>query len=318
MLVMYLHISYHCVCYLLDILCDCREEEEMFQLAQALSLADQTEVDKQRPPEVDMSVPQNWPSLSVLMGIEDPSDALKSEHSIPLYSSQVTNSKTGAKCPPPGFQTSISDKHTTLGKSLPLASEPNPPTSTSISSLEEATTASSYELQQAKSPPGFTDALKKSNADLKKKINFYLNNNSKKIKYFKSVTSYFRQGKISADDFYAECKDLFGEKWLEIFEDFVASFPDPSKRAELKQVHLTMEAPTWVSSGKKRQGYHVKPAKSNQNVSQWKVPNTQNPNQRAILDEEDYPSLTSSSSKQPAYSTLNSTWSSRMPLRSKT
>lgn len=148
--------------------------------------------------------------------------------------------------PPPGFTSTV--PLTTLNPSIP----PPPPPGLSV--------------PLNKPPPGFTDALstrdfpsehvilpkqtmalagvysvpedfKERNVKLIQTINDYLKNDESKFNEFKTYSGKFRQGQISATQYYRSCRDLLGENFQKLFNELLVLLPDVAKQQELLTAH---------------------------------------------------------------------------------
>lgn len=269
----------------------------MLELVKAVSLS---EVDptQAQPTEATRKLPgtsrgdgkreMEWPSLDTLMGPESEQPSLES---FPSYSSQVTV-QSSRRRPPPGFgggheaASKIGSGHSLLGG------------------------------------PGMNPEVEKPSAF--KRLQSVLCNDTSKLKELKVFSNYFLRNELSASLYYAQCKALCGERWLEVFDVLITSVPDDRKKSELREIHKThLQPPTWVPN--KKSGKQMS-AKSRKKGSQrqasrtaWGQPGSEKGRGAfgggLTLSEEDYPSL----STPAAVSThsVGPSWSSRLVVRSK-
>ena len=243
---------------------------------------------------------QEWPSLDA------PSESSVSNAS----TKQPDMSKQPAKCkPPPGF--------------VPTSSNPTPQSAPNRSSGP---------------PPGFAAAVKDQQGE--KKQSFIVDKvagDASKMKQFKIMSNAFLRSEISAEDYYMKSLELFGDDWMNIFEDCMSGLPNPEKRSELRLVHIKSNAPAWPkisqpshvmrytntefqrSSKKKGKAPGRNKVKSRSKAANtasvpWNPSSTGSKSDHSsTLDSSDYPSL-SAAANDPINSVPSSTWSNRVAM----
>ncbi|XP_051024071.1 E3 ubiquitin-protein ligase ZNF598 [Acomys russatus] len=120
--------------------------------------------------------------------------------------------------PPPGFSSFLPSSHTTCVPSSP----------TTMKALQLAPTPRSYLV-----PENFRER----NLQLIQSIKGFLQSNEASFSKFKSHSGEFRQGMISAAQYYRSCRDLLGENLQKIFSELLALLPDTAKQQELLSAH---------------------------------------------------------------------------------
>uniref|UniRef100_A0A4W3JH54 RING-type E3 ubiquitin transferase n=1 Tax=Callorhinchus milii TaxID=7868 RepID=A0A4W3JH54_CALMI len=75
------------------------------------------------------------------------------------------------------------------------------------------------------------------NIDLINSINQYLYNDEAKFSKFRTQSGQFRQGQISAAEYYRSCRELLGENFKKILNELLVLLPDTGKQQELLTAH---------------------------------------------------------------------------------
>ncbi|XP_012997541.1 E3 ubiquitin-protein ligase ZNF598 isoform X1 [Cavia porcellus] len=122
--------------------------------------------------------------------------------------------------PPPGFSSFLPGPHT--------ACVPSPPTTTTVKAPRLTPTPRSYLV-----PENFRER----NLQLIQSIKDFLQSDEARFSKFKSHSGEFRQGMISAAQYYRSCRDLLGENFQKIFSELLVLLPDTAKQQELLSAH---------------------------------------------------------------------------------
>lgn len=120
--------------------------------------------------------------------------------------------------PPPGFSSFLPGSHP--------ACVPSPTTTMKAPRL--APTPRAYLV-----PENFRER----NLQLIQSIKGFLQSDEASFSEFKSHSGEFRQGMISAAQYYKSCRDLLGENFQKIFSELLALLPDTAKQQELLSAH---------------------------------------------------------------------------------
>lgn len=136
---------------------------------------------------------------------------------------------SGPLSPPPGFATSLADlKDLSLKNLMDTVSNGN-------DDFNHATKPESYHYEEPKD-------FQQRNKALVMKIKEVFQGNDDKFSKFKSCSSDFRGGILSASDYYNTCRELIGTaNFKEIFSELLVLLPDIKKQQELLTAHNTCE-----------------------------------------------------------------------------
>ncbi|XP_060696910.1 E3 ubiquitin-protein ligase ZNF598 isoform X1 [Hemiscyllium ocellatum] len=93
--------------------------------------------------------------------------------------------------------------------------------------------------------------FKQRNVELIQSINTILHNDETKFNKFKTQSGQFRQGRISAADYYRSCRELLGENFLKIFNELLVLLPDTAKQQELLSAHKDLREKQGSNKSKK-------------------------------------------------------------------
>ncbi|NWU93019.1 ZN598 ligase, partial [Upupa epops] len=156
--------------------------------------------------------------------------------------------------PPPGFNTVVLLKSPPPppGLSVPVSKPPPgfaviPPTSLS----DPVTTA----LKEPKPHHGsylIPENFQQRNIQLIQSIKEFLQSNESKFNQFKTHSGQFRQGLISAAQYYRSCRELLGDNFRKIFSELLVLLPDTGKQQELLSAHNEFRIKEKQSSNKSR------------------------------------------------------------------
>lgn len=123
--------------------------------------------------------------------------------------------------PPPGFSSFLPSSHSTCVPSTTT-------TTTTMKAPRLAPTPGAYLV-----PENFRER----NLQLIQSIKDFLQSDEACFSKFKSHSGEFRQGMISAAQYYKSCRDLLGENFQKIFSELLALLPDTAKQQELLSAH---------------------------------------------------------------------------------
>lgn len=126
--------------------------------------------------------------------------------------------------PPPGFSSFLPSSHSTCVPSTTTITT----TTTNMKAPRLAPTAGAYLV-----PENFRER----NLQLIQSIKDFLQSDEACFSKFKSHSGEFRQGMISAAQYYKSCRDLLGENFQKIFSELLALLPDTAKQQELLSAH---------------------------------------------------------------------------------
>lgn len=125
--------------------------------------------------------------------------------------------------PPPGFSSFLPSSHSTCVPSTTTTT-----TTTTMKAPRLAPTPRAYLV-----PENFRER----NLQLIQSIKDFLQSDEACFSKFKSHSGEFRQGMISAAQYYKSCRDLLGENFQKIFSELLALLPDTAKQQELLSAH---------------------------------------------------------------------------------
>lgn len=79
------------------------------------------------------------------------------------------------------------------------------------------------------------------NLQLIQSIKDFLQSDEARFSEFKSHSGEFRQGVISAAQYYKSCRDLLGDNFQKIFNELLVLLPDTAKQQELLSAHTDFQ-----------------------------------------------------------------------------
>ncbi|XP_016063468.1 PREDICTED: zinc finger protein 598, partial [Miniopterus natalensis] len=147
--------------------------------------------------------------------------------------------------PPPGFSTVVLLKGTPPPPPpglVPPVSKP-PPGFSGLPSPHPAcvpsttTTTKAPRLTPAPRAYLVPENFRERNLQLIQSIKDFLQSDEARFSQFKSHSGEFRQGVISAAQYYKSCRDLLGENFQKIFNELLVLLPDTAKQQELLSAH---------------------------------------------------------------------------------
>ncbi|XP_074179271.1 E3 ubiquitin-protein ligase ZNF598 isoform X2 [Rhinolophus sinicus] len=148
--------------------------------------------------------------------------------------------------PPPGFSTVVLLKGTAPPPPpglVPPVSKPPPgfsgllPSSHSACVSSTSTTTKAPRLTPAPQAYLVPENFRERNLQLIQSIKDFLQSDEARFSEFKNHSGEFRQGVISAAQYYKSCRDLLGENFQKIFNELLVLLPDTAKQQELLSAH---------------------------------------------------------------------------------
>ncbi|XP_005081662.3 E3 ubiquitin-protein ligase ZNF598 isoform X1 [Mesocricetus auratus] len=172
---------------------------------------------------------------------------------LPCHIPQEDFPALGGPCPPrmpppPGFNTVVLLKGTAPPPPLPPGlvppiSKPPPGFSSFLPSSHPTCVPSPTTTMKAPrltpTPRAYLvpENFRERNLQLIQSIKDFLQSDEACFSKFKSHSGEFRQGMISAAQYYKSCRDLLGENFQKIFSELLALLPDTAKQQELLSAH---------------------------------------------------------------------------------
>uniref|UniRef100_A0A8D2QB40 Zinc finger protein 598, E3 ubiquitin ligase n=1 Tax=Zonotrichia albicollis TaxID=44394 RepID=A0A8D2QB40_ZONAL len=177
--------------------------------------------------------------------------------------------------PPPGFNSVVLLKNPPPppGLSVPVSKPPPGFAVIPSSTISEPVTTALKEVtsglfqHRPKSCHGsylIPENFQQRNIQLIQSIKEFLQSDESKFNKFKTHSGQFRQGLISAAQYYKSCRELLGENFKKIFKELLVLLPDTAKQQELLSAHNDFRLKEKQSSNK--------PKKNKKNVWQTDSP----------------------------------------------
>ncbi|XP_031462639.1 E3 ubiquitin-protein ligase ZNF598 isoform X1 [Phasianus colchicus] len=156
--------------------------------------------------------------------------------------------------PPPGFNTVVLLKSPPPppGLSVPVSKPPPGFAVIPSTSISEPVTTS---LKEPKSSHGtylIPENFQQRNIQLIQSIKEFLQSDESKFNKFKTHSGQFRQGLISAAQYYKSCRELLGDNFKKIFNELLVLLPDTAKQQELLSAHNDFKIKEKQSSNKSK------------------------------------------------------------------
>ncbi|KAJ7306120.1 hypothetical protein JRQ81_010486 [Phrynocephalus forsythii] len=159
------------------------------------------------------------------------------------------NSGLPRKPPPPGFNSVVllNSAPPPPGLSVPVGKPPPgfvpiPPTAVPETAPPAPAAASVKESKPCQGPYLILENFQQRNIQLIHSIKEFLQEDESQFNKFKTYSGQFRQGLISADQYYRSCQDLLGENFGKIFSELLVLLPDTAKQRELLATHHDLKA----------------------------------------------------------------------------
>uniref|UniRef100_A0A8D1X4S7 RING-type E3 ubiquitin transferase n=1 Tax=Sus scrofa TaxID=9823 RepID=A0A8D1X4S7_PIG len=151
--------------------------------------------------------------------------------------------------PPPGLAPPVSKPPPGFCRLLPGPSPVCVPSTTAAAKAPRLTPVPRAYLV----PENFRER----NLQLIQSIKDFLQSDEARFSKFKSHSGEFRQGVISAAQYYKSCRDLLGENFQKIFNELLVLLPDTAKQQELLSAHTDFrgrERPPGAKAKKSKKG----------------------------------------------------------------
>ncbi|KAM9098150.1 E3 ubiquitin-protein ligase ZNF598 isoform X3 [Sarcophilus harrisii] len=141
--------------------------------------------------------------------------------------------------PPPGFNSVVLLKSPPPppGLSPPISKPPPGFTVIPPNSISEPISTSIKEQGPCQGTYLIPENFQQRNIQLIQSIKEFLQSDESKFNKFKSHSGQFRQGRISAAQYYKSCRELLGENFKKIFSELLVLLPDTAKQQELLSAH---------------------------------------------------------------------------------
>ncbi|XP_064009560.1 E3 ubiquitin-protein ligase ZNF598 isoform X1 [Pogoniulus pusillus] len=165
--------------------------------------------------------------------------------------------------PPPGFNTVVLLKSPPPPPGLSVPVSKPPPGFAVIPSTTVSEPLTTSLKDRPKSCHGsylIPENFQQRNIQLIQSIKEFLQSDESKFNKFKTHSGQFRQGLISAAQYYKSCRELLGENFRKIFKELLVLLPDTVKQQELLSAHNDFRVKEKQSSNK--------PKKNKKNVWQ--------------------------------------------------
>ncbi|XP_009327676.1 PREDICTED: zinc finger protein 598 [Pygoscelis adeliae] len=164
--------------------------------------------------------------------------------------------------PPPGFNTVVLLKSPPPppGLSVPVSKPPPGFAVIPSTKISEPVTTSLKEPKSCHGSYLIPENFQQRNIQLIQSIKEFLQSDESKFNKFKTHSGQFRQGLISAAQYYKSCRELLGENFKKIFNELLVLLPDTVKQQELLSAHNDFRIKEKQSSNK--------PKKNKKNVWQ--------------------------------------------------
>ncbi|XP_050823223.1 E3 ubiquitin-protein ligase ZNF598 isoform X2 [Gopherus flavomarginatus] len=168
-----------------------------------------------------------------------------------------------SRMPPPGFISVALLKSPPLppGLSVPVSKPPPGFTVIPSTNVSDPVTTSQNEPKPCRGSYLIPEHFQQRNIQLIQSIKDFLQSDESRFNKFKTHSGQFRQGLISAAEYYQSCRELLGENFMKIFNELLVLLPDAAKQQELLSAHNDFRI-------KEKQGSN-KPKKNKKNV--WQV-----------------------------------------------
>ncbi|XP_022091455.1 E3 ubiquitin-protein ligase ZNF598-like [Acanthaster planci] len=139
---------------------------------------------------------------------------------------------------PPGLPPGLEVSAAPTSLAVPPSTAPPPPASSTHPIGPPPGFGVSFSMMSSNPPPGFVGFVRPSdfqerNLMLATKIQTLLGNQDIKFDMFRSISRKFREGSLSAVEYYHECQNLLGRNLPLIFNELVSLLPDLVKQQEL-------------------------------------------------------------------------------------
>lgn len=145
--------------------------------------------------------------------------------------------------PPPGFNSVVMLNSPPPPPGLPVPPGKPPPGFASIPPLgaSETSPTPGKEAKPCQGSYLILENFQQRNIQLIQSIKEFLQNDESQFNKFKTYSGQFRQGLISAAQYYQSCQELLGENFMKIFNELLVLLPDTTKQQELLAAHHSLK-----------------------------------------------------------------------------
>ncbi|KFP44823.1 Zinc finger protein 598, partial [Chlamydotis macqueenii] len=156
--------------------------------------------------------------------------------------------------PPPGFNTVVLLKNPPPppGLSVPVSKPPPGFAVIPSTKISEPVTTSLKEPKPSHGSYLIPENFQQRNIQLIQSIKEFLQSDESKFNKFKTHSGQFRQGLISAAQYYKSCRELLGDNFKKIFNELLVLLPDTVKQQELLSAHNDFRIKEKQSSNKSK------------------------------------------------------------------
>ncbi|KFP99152.1 Zinc finger protein 598, partial [Haliaeetus albicilla] len=156
--------------------------------------------------------------------------------------------------PPPGFNTVVLLKSPPPppGLSVPVSKPPPGFAVIPSTKISEPVTTSLKEPKSCHGSYLIPENFQQRNIQLIQSIKEFLQSDESKFNKFKTHSGQFRQGLISAAQYYKSCRELLGDNFKKIFNELLVLLPDTLKQQELLSAHNDFRIKEKQSSNKSK------------------------------------------------------------------
>ncbi|XP_054698573.1 E3 ubiquitin-protein ligase ZNF598 isoform X3 [Grus americana] len=156
--------------------------------------------------------------------------------------------------PPPGFNTVVLLKSPPPppGLSVPVSKPPPGFAVIPSTNISEPVTTSLKEPKSCHGSYLIPENFQQRNIQLIQSIKEFLQSDESKFNKFKTHSGEFRQGLISAAQYYKSCRELLGDNFKKIFNELLVLLPDTVKQQELLSAHNDFRIKEKQSSNKSK------------------------------------------------------------------
>ncbi|KAJ6653744.1 hypothetical protein lerEdw1_008771 [Lerista edwardsae] len=146
--------------------------------------------------------------------------------------------------PPPGFNSVVLLNSPPPPPGLPVPPGKPPPGFASIPPVgaSEPAPTPGKEAKPCQGSYLILENFQQRNIRLIQSIKEFLQNDESQFNKFKTYSGQFRQGLISAAQYYRSCQELLGENFRRIFNELLVLLPDTGKQQELLAAHHSLKA----------------------------------------------------------------------------
>ncbi|NWW87861.1 ZN598 ligase, partial [Rhynochetos jubatus] len=154
--------------------------------------------------------------------------------------------------PPPGFNTVVLLKNPPPppGLSVPVSKPPPGFAVIPSTNIPDPVTTSLKEPNPCHGSYLIPENFQQRNIQLIQSIKEFLQSDESKFNEFKTHSGQFRQGLISAAQYYKSCRELLGDNFRKIFNELLVLLPDTVKQQELLSAHNDFRIKEKQSSNK--------------------------------------------------------------------